>query len=391
MDDPSQPLNSIALEVIRWLVTEIGPRPAGSPAECQAFEKIEQRLSEWDYHVERIPARFAPLSSFEPIFSLSAAAFIASAWLLPVFPWPAFVLPLLTLELPEIDGLLERRRTLTRDTQDLFALPNGLAPSQVDLLLVAHIDTARANPSSSLWRNLEASAFPAMQRLSWILAILGLLPLIGLGLPTVILYAVWIGTGLLAAGLIALDVWELAAPRPRPYSPGAHDNASGTGVLMAVARKLSDQPPRILKVGYLFTGAEETGMHGAASAANWLAANDAHPKVLVLDQVGAGSRLRFAGQVGRLRPLKTSQKLNELLIRAHPLITPLDYFRRSGDFEAFLRAGFEAASLERTGSVRAEQAYHTVKDNLTVIESLPVAETINTVLQFIWILEKETA
>jgi hypothetical protein len=92
--------------------------------------------------------------------------------------------------------------------------------------------------------------------------------------------------------------------------------------------------------------------------------------------------------VGKLRPLKTNPDLNTLLQRADPLIEPLDYIRRSGDFEAFIRAGFDAASLEMTGSQRAQEAYHTSYDDLSTTDIQSVSRTIDVILQFLWILQK---
>ncbi len=383
-------LEAVAMDVIRWLVNGIGPRPAGSTAESQAQNGIGERLREWGYTVLMIPAFYAPMPSFEPIFSLSAMAFLASTWLLPVFPWPAFVLPLLALELPEVDSLLERRRKPILRTQNLLALPPGVTPDRVNLLLVAHIDTARANPDSKLWWSLETSVYPAMQILAWLLAILGLIPLLKLNLPLFLQYIAWGGSGILAICLITLDVWELSLPHPRSYSPGAFDNASGVGALTAVAYHLSIEPPKNLYIGFLLTGAEETGMHGASYAAHWLREHNSNPSILVLDQVGAGKNLRYARQFGRLHPIKTSPALNHLLQKAHPTISLIDYLHNSGDFEAFILAGFEAASLERTGSTLAKNAYHTQSDCLNVIEPGSLAATIETVLKFINIMDEES-
>ncbi len=258
MADPDRPLAAEAIEVITWLVTEIGPRPAGSEAERRAQAGLSERLQKFGLAPQIIPARFAPPGSFEPIYTLSAAAFIASAWLLPVFPWPAFILPLLAIELPELDGLLERRRPATQPTEDLLACPPDISPADLNIILVAHVDTAPANPPNAVWRILDLSAYPAMACMAWILALVGLLVLIGLPLPPGLLFACWCGTGLLAVGLWSLDLWELAFRR-QVYVPGALDNASGVGVLVAIAQQLAAQPLPHLKTGFLFTGAEETG------------------------------------------------------------------------------------------------------------------------------------
>jgi hypothetical protein len=108
-----------------------------------------------------------------------------------------------------------------------------------------------------------------------------------------------------------------------------------------------------------------------------------------VDQVGAGNKLRFARQLGKLHPLKTTPSINAILSRADPLIEPLDYLRHSGDFEAFLRAGFEATSLEMTGSPAARQVYHTVEDTLSIMEPEALSRTLDGIFQVIGILDQE--
>ncbi len=122
----------------------------------------------------------------------------------------------------------------------------------------------------------------------------------------------------------------------------------------------------------------------------WFKSRGYHPRFLVLDQVGAGNKLRYARQVGRLRPLKTSPGLNACLCQVDPLIEPLDYHHKSGDFEAFIRAGFESASLEMTGSQKAQQAYHTCRDTLSLIETGALAHTLDVTIQLLSILDKES-
>jgi Zn-dependent M28 family amino/carboxypeptidase len=48
-----------------------------------------------------------------------------------------------------------------------------------------------------------------------------------------------------------------------PGSPGANDDASGVGVLLQLLEKLRADPPRRLRVRFLFTGDEERGYLGA--------------------------------------------------------------------------------------------------------------------------------
>ena len=81
-----------------------------------------------------------------------------------------------------------------------------------------------------------------------------------------------------------------------PESIGANDNASGMGVLLALAEELADRPfPFTLR--FIAFGSEETGLHGSRHYVGQLTdAELAEIKAMVnLDVVGSGSGLRVTG------------------------------------------------------------------------------------------------
>jgi hypothetical protein len=412
------------LDLIEYLAGNVGPRPAGSAAENAAQDDLAALLREWGYRVELRPAPFAPLPAFLPYYSFPAVLFLLGAALLPVFPWLALALPVVPPALPAFANELTRRLPRTGTSRNLFAAPPDCDWQDLDLVISAHVDTARANPvHSGFLRTTQDSIFPSMRRIAWILAFLGAisasgrLTITGFVFPPVLQYAALLGAGLLAVSLIGFDLAEQLLGRD-VYVPGAYDNASGVAVLMAAAEQYSaaekysaaeihaaqetgedgsDVAPsrekpveqHRIKVGFLITGAEETGLHGAEAAAAWLKERNAVPRVLVLDQVGAGSHLRWIRKLGQFFPIHTNSNLNELLLRANPALEPLDHFTRSGDYEAFLRAGFPSAGLESSGSKDADWAYHTVHDTPAVIEMHMLAECLDTLDRLIWIMEKD--
>lgn len=76
---------------------------------------------------------------------------------------------------------------------------------------------------------------------------------------------------------------------PEVYFPGANDNASGTAMMMDLARYYSNNPPDI-SIVFIAFGAEETGLHGS----RYFSQNIPFPKdnvlfSLNLDMVGTGS------------------------------------------------------------------------------------------------------
>lgn len=73
------------------------------------------------------------------------------------------------------------------------------------------------------------------------------------------------------------------------YFPGGNDNASGTAMMIDLARHFSENPPEI-SIAFIAFGAEETGLHGS----HYFSQNMPFPKDKVLfslnlDMVGTGS------------------------------------------------------------------------------------------------------
>ncbi|MCX7976673.1 MAG: hypothetical protein N2646_06335, partial [Bellilinea sp.] len=129
-----------------YLAATIGPRPAGSPAERQAQTWIAEQMSRLGYRWEWQEFDFAPLPSFFPYSSLASLWLMAALWLLPALPWPAVLAPLWVSLLPNLRIGLQYRMPRSARSQNLLCLPQESAPAELNLLLVAQVDTARALP-----------------------------------------------------------------------------------------------------------------------------------------------------------------------------------------------------------------------------------------------------
>jgi Zn-dependent M28 family amino/carboxypeptidase len=279
-----------------------------------------------------------------------------------------------------------------------------------------------------LWLQRQ-SVFIAM-RVSIAAALLGALILLGFPLPGVLLTMLGLA-GTLAGGWIALaELLNQFAHRNR-YSPGANDNASGVGVVLALAEHFAARPPAHVRLGFLFTGAEETGLHGATAfaatvtggavsfdphsaslrglscAARTLSGAIAKSKgaplrsgrlqhdqrpmtldpaktaVLNFDMVGGGHRLGVVTRDGTLFALRTDEKLNALVHAAHPAAESLHHTLRSSDVAAFLRRGLPATGLQTLGSAEAELAYHTSNDTIAVVQPAALDLAARTALEMI--------
>jgi Zn-dependent M28 family amino/carboxypeptidase len=79
--------------------------------------------------------------------------------------------------------------------------------------------------------------------------------------------APWVGWVVLAMSapmLVIMLVSSFSALiRKKTDSPGADDNGSGTALVLEVARRLSEKPPRNVEVFFAWWGAEERGLFGS--------------------------------------------------------------------------------------------------------------------------------
>jgi hypothetical protein len=383
-----------ALAHIKVLAAEIGPRSAGSPQERAAFDYVAGQLRGWGYAVTAAPVSFAPRPRFAPLFASGALLLALGGLLFDTAPAPlgtpggfaagqgvALLAPLWIAALPDLARAEIRRRSRTGHSQNLEAITPG-PDSAPTLLLCAHVDSARASAFRArplLW--LQQYILFIALRVAWGLAAVAVLRLIGLGLPELVVRLV-AGLALAGAGPggPALAGSGLLA--------GAHDNASGVGVLLALAERLAAQPPSGMRVGFVFTGAEETGLHGAEAYAAQSGLAGRRLAVLNVDMVGAGPQLRYVTQDGALRPLATDQDLNDLIRAAQPEARGLAYAARSGDFLPFLRRGLRAGSLQTSGSVDAELAYHTRSDGVAVLEAEALEMTAQAILRIIQLAQE---
>lgn len=367
------PLAEAAKKHALHLAETIGPRPAGALAEKQALDYTAERLAEWGYRVQRSPAPFAPSPAVHYPYLVGALALAGCGWALPRFPWLALGLPFLIAALPQWTIWAARRRKPTAETENVFTYTDSKAGEAAkpndpyaSIIFVAHVDSARALPfRSRFWLRLHSRSMDIIQRVAVALSLLGVLQWVGFSLPP----------GLLSAcGFIAIFtavIWlfmQLWGCWRADYSPGAVDNASGVGVLLALAEYFSAQPPGYLQPGFLFTGAEETGAHGASAFAHQLRADGKQTAFIVLDMVGAGDVLRYVTADGVYFPLRTDPILNRMIRKASPHARPLNETLRSGDHAVFIQQGFSTTALQTSGSTQAELAYHTVHDTVDLLD-----------------------
>ncbi len=248
MTDESRPSAAELYRETATFLEACGARPAGSPAEAAALDWVQARMETLGYACQRQPFRFARLSRRLLRNLLGGAVVIAAAALLPRFPYLALALPLWLAVLPHLQAGIQARLPGRLTSHNLLCLPGGEA-GKIDLLLTAHVDTARALPNrQGVLAGLRAEWYGILRRVGWIAAVCAAPLALGLNVPPVLPAAVLLLAGVSVLILLAVDLAD-AFGAGGVHTRGANDNASGVIVLLALAQRLAGLPD--LRAGWL--------------------------------------------------------------------------------------------------------------------------------------------
>ncbi|HNH05563.1 MAG TPA: DUF4910 domain-containing protein [Anaerolineales bacterium] len=180
------------------------------------------------------------------------------------------------------------------------------------IILCSHLDTHRTPIfySSTAWQK----AFGVSVTGAFLSMVLSALTF-GLGTLLDLNEFRWVG---LLFGLVQMYALTLVISAEfTPFSPGANDNASGTGIILALAERLRAEPLTNTKVNFIFTDCEETGAHGILAYLKKHAEAFGKDAVyIILDEVGAG-QLKTVTEDGLIRKSKTHPRALELARNAN--------------------------------------------------------------------------
>lgn len=371
-------LSRKAFAHIAYLVDGIGPRPAGSQAAEITRRYLKEQLLGWGYQPEEQPVEYAPIPKLDLLLPLTGLVLLLLSWWVVEVPWLSLLLPVWGAAVPQISRWMIFKRP--RKKGDFNVVASTVAQAETPrLLLCAHYDSAQASVfRSRLVRKIQNRTYDIYQRAAIAVALISFISLVEISIPIWLVWLFRVGGSMAGAWFLFATTWEQIAPH-REFSPGANDNASGVGVLLALAEYYVQSPPENLQLTFLFTAAEETGMHGARVYADRLAfGSEPLLGVINLDMVGTGDCVRYVQRDGTLTPTSTSAMLNDRIRQAEPDARPIRYTIKSGDFLAFLKHNIPAASLEVTGSADADLAYHSREDRMELIQPDALKLTLTT-------------
>jgi hypothetical protein len=290
-------------------VTNASPgRGSATRAEAQAAEYVASQLASLGLSdIRQQP--FRGLRSIWLFFSLAFGMALvghAAFWLLRI-PMGLPAALLITCTAFGMSAFLLWRKLTFRNYPLQERLPHGpsqniiarLPPSgegRQQVVLVAHLDSHRA-----VW-GFASNLLLQVSRVIVPLAISGIFaaPLLYLlaGLTQLMVFSYF---GLLFA-LVHFLAWFTGATADLgPYSPGANDNASAIGTLLALAERLQQEPLLHTEVWLAFTGCEESGCDGMRVFLDEYGEKLKEAFFLDFELVGIGEKLGYLQSEGLLR------------------------------------------------------------------------------------------
>ena len=364
METGAQPSSNYAQSALTYAQKLAAtPRGSATEAEKQAAEYVQAQLISTGV----TDIQLQPFSGERSIWLFVALAFglalvgHAAYWLLrrPASNLAALIIALLALG---FSGYLIWRKFSLQDYPLHNALPHAASQNVVAVIrpagetrqrvvLVAHLDSHRA----VFW-----FASDLMVRLFGIVSIIAIAGVYA-AIPVYVLaaltpYQIFSWLGIILAGFHFLGWFTGVTADLGRYSPGANDNASSVGTLLALAERLKVQPLQNTEIWLAFTGCEESSGDGTLELIKEHGAQLKEAVFVDFEMVGIGEEISYIREEGNLSRYTIPQEL-EMLVKEvgqefglGPVSTP--FVGASTECSILLKHGFKAVCLvgHRRGS-----------------------------------------
>ena len=376
---------SVDQDWLRGLVEELEriERPSASDGERRAAEWVLAKLRELgaEPRIEAEPAHgtyWWPLGIGAALGALGGLAALRGRRLLGALLGAAGAAGI-AADFPP--GRRPLRRLLPRRTAYNVVCEFGPPDAERTMVIVAHHDAA--HPGIVFHPSLPQIA----HRLGMIESVDTSPPLMApvVGGPILAALGALTGSRVLSKLGILFGVGSAAAMIDigvRRVVPGANDNASGVVTLLAMASRLSQEPPREIRVILVSVGAEESFSEGikAFGERHFRALPRESTFFLSIDQVGSGPHLLVLRGEGFLKmheyPARALHLMDgvaeELGIRLYPNLR----IHNGTDGLEPLAAGYETASLCACNDLKQPGNYHWPNDVAEHVEFGTIADAV---------------
>jgi len=388
-------LGQDAHRVVEELAVRIGPRPAGSAEERCALDYLTRELQKSCADVRRTPVTHIPVRvSTQWLLLVGGGLLVYCTYRLVESPQAMLTFLAAFFVLPKAISWARQRASATSElaSENVQGYQPASGERRGTVVLCAHLDSAKASrvPGELLPR-VNRLLLRALVPFIFLMSMLAALRWLDLRLGWFPFMA-W--RAIRAAGLVfpvaylLFEACFMVVSRGKAFSPGANDNASGVGVVLALANHFRSEPLAYLDVCCLLFTAEELGLIGSQQ---WVRSTDLDKKstyVINLDMVGSGTRLCYITGSELLPPRFTDHELNTLFKQVQPNAKGKFYWMGNSDFHPFLVKGYRAASLDVTGDARADTVYHTERDVIDYVSAEALQLTADAVRKVIRLLDE---
>ncbi|UCG24043.1 MAG: M28 family peptidase [Chloroflexota bacterium] len=343
-----------AMDHIRHLAVDIGPRGSTMEAEADAARYAARVLSELGITpsaetFSSARSSYYPYALWSGLLLLAAVLFFIAgrigAVLALLLSFAALISVLLELSIRPnpLRSLLPKGRS-----QNTWGRLEPAGEVRQQVVLIGHLDSHRTPLvfSSPGWLRLFRLLIPIELLASILLMVL--YAVVGVGIIDRTPLLNWLALPFVLA-MLGLFLLMIQADLT-PYSAGANDNASGVGVILDLAERLKQKPLQHTAVWTLLSGCEEVGCYGAeAFAQAHRSALGKAPIWLTVDNVGGkGAGIAYFAEETFLLTARSDPALVSLADRIA---------KRWPDLRAF-RHHFKGAYTE--GAIGAKYGFRTL-------------------------------
>jgi len=389
-------LGERAYHFVREFCVRVGPRPVGSLSERSALEYAQSVLAPNCTTISRQLVDNIPnISRITPLYALSLAALLWVIWETRYWPWAAPLYLFCFFVIPRMYASHRRQypnRASRRSSFNLVGEQKSGEENHATLILCAHIDSAPVTLiPGDIWPWLHRRLQNLWPSFSVLLCFLGFARLIDDRFhlfPPLAWDIVWVFPVALAFVFVAYELFYFLISRSKDYSPGANDNASGVGIVLALAEYFHRHPLRNLNLRYVLFTAKEAGLLGSQHYAREADLDPKRTYAIVLDKVGTGRDLCYIRGLGYLPPRRASRLLSGLFLATCPGIRGRWQFFGNTDLSPLLRRRIRATALETYGNPWRDRVCHTARDSIEYIEPQALQTTAEALIRVAKLLDQ---
>ena len=350
-------MSDSALKHIEHLSVAIGPRGSTTPKEKEGHAYAHKVLS--DLGCEPRFEEFLSSPSIYLQFALATGLMLVAEGLywftsrganarMGATAAAIIGVVVMTSVLLELFGMDNPTRwfTPTAPSQNVIGVTPAGGEAKKKIALVAHVDSHR---TPLIWQS---------RRTFKIYRVLSTLGTVGLAALVVIFVAGIFAPGeglrlasLVPTALVAILFLMVVQAHNTPFTAGANDNASGVGVMLALAGRLKQQPLPNAEVWWVASGCEEVGAYGSEAFVRRHQAEFENGLVIVVDNVaGTGTNPTYLTSEGIVIQLKypaDGLALAEAVANAHPELGGRPYVQQGAGTDGMpaLKAGLNTVSF----------------------------------------------